>query len=112
MVSRLEQAMRAGGAQDGKTKVGGGHDLTKELGTKEAWRLEALWYANRHHRQPFVPSSSDKEIAPLVEGSGVSFGPDSWKQKIRRVTNLRSLSATHNYGQFKVICETVCWGPI
>lgn len=48
----------------------------------------------------------------MVEGSGVSFGPDSWKQKIRRVASLRSSSATHNDGQFKVICKTVCWGPI
>lgn len=29
----------------------------------------ALWCPNRHHREPFALSASDKEMAPLVEGN-------------------------------------------
>lgn len=43
--------------------------LTWVTGTCDTKGQHVLWCANRHQVKPFVPSFSDKEMVPLVEGN-------------------------------------------
>lgn len=43
--------------------------ITCTRDTGGAWRPACICYANRHHREPFIPSASDREWLLLGEGS-------------------------------------------
>lgn len=45
-------------------------DLQVPVTLREPGGQHALWYASRHHTEPFVAAEHDKETALLVERNG------------------------------------------